>query len=76
MRLQKIKLRTGTLESFLMLSSEFLEDLLHFRPSKAIERLLALKEKRLRLAETELEAPGREISYLIMLNEKLTGKKS
>ena len=65
MRVHKMKTNAGRLETCLTISTEFLEELIHFRPSKAVKALFSLKHRKIALLEAELTVPGREVAYLI-----------
>lgn len=72
MELHKMKTNTGTLETYLTIGAEFLEELLHLKPSKAVKALFSLKHKRVELIEGELTSPGREVAYVIKAKEQFS----
>jgi hypothetical protein len=65
MRLHKMKANTGTLEVMVKTPLEVLENLLTLKFSKFVDPLFAIKKRQIDLMEAELNAPGREIAYLI-----------
>lgn len=65
MRLHKMKANTETLEVMVKAPLEILEDLIKLKFSKIPEPLFALKKRQINLLEAELNAPGREMAYII-----------
>jgi hypothetical protein len=65
MRLHKMKANMGTLEVLVKTPLEVLENLLTLKFSKVVDPLFAIKKRQISLMEAELNAPGREIAYLI-----------
>jgi len=65
MRLHKLKADTGTLEVVVKAPLEILENLVNLKFSKIVDPLFAIKKRRISLMEAELNAPGREIAYLV-----------
>jgi hypothetical protein len=68
-KLHKMKANTETLETIIKAPLEIIEDLIKFKFSKIPEPFFALKKRQISLMETELNAPGREIAYLIKTQE-------
>jgi hypothetical protein len=69
MRLQKLKADTETLQTVVKLPFELLEDLIKLRLSKVVEPFFALRKREIQLMEAELNAPGREIAYILKARE-------
>ena len=65
LRLHKIKTKTATLEVMIKTPLEILENLVTLRFSKLVDPLFAIKKRQVALMEAELNAPGREIAYLV-----------
>lgn len=76
MKAQKMKFRTGVLETVLVTTTEVLESLVTFRWSKAIERLFNLRRREIQLYESERQAPGREVAYIAKAHDLLDGSDS
>ncbi len=72
MALHKMKTNTGTVTTYLKMGVEFLEELRHLRPSKAVEALFSIKHSRIALMEGELNSPGSEVAYVIKAREEFT----
>ena len=73
MDIQHKKFRRGALEVFSITSAELLEDILHLRPSKVVERLFAVSKQEVGLLEAELSAPGRELAYIAATRDRFKG---
>ena len=65
MKLHKMKANTETLEVIVKTPFEVIENLLGLKFSKLAEPLFFIKKRQINLMEAELNAPGREISYII-----------
>jgi len=65
MKLHKMKENTETVEVITKAPLEFLE----LKFSKIIEPLFAIKKRKINLLEAEMNAPGREISYIVKTQE-------
>lgn len=70
MKLHKMKANTETLEVILKIPFEILENLLKIKFSKIPEPFFAIKKRQISLMEAEINAPGREIAYILKTNEK------
>lgn len=64
LELHHIKANKGTLETIIVSSAEFLEDLANRKFSKIAMGLFTAKQRRIELLEGELTAPGREVAYI------------
>jgi len=69
MKLHKMKANTETLETIVKAPLEILEDIVKLKFSKIPEPFFAIRKRQIMLMEAEINAPGKEISYLIKANE-------
>jgi hypothetical protein len=69
MKYHRIKANTETLEVLVKAPLEIIEDLVKLKLSKIPEPLFALKKKQLMLMEAEINAPGKEMAYIIKSRE-------
>lgn len=69
MKVHKLKTNTETLEVIVKVLPETIENLIKLRFSKLPEPFFALKKRQINLLEAELNAPGREMSYIIKTRE-------
>jgi len=69
MKLHKLKANTETLEVMVKMLPETIENLIKLKFSKLPEPFFALKKRQINLMEAELNAPGREMSYIIKTQE-------
>lgn len=74
MNSHKMKSNTEPIEAIVKVSLEFIENLVKFNFSKLADPLFAIRKRRLSLMEAEMNAPGREIAYIIKTNEKFSGR--
>jgi len=74
MKLHKMKSNTEPIESIVKVSLEFFENLAKFNFSKLADPLFAIRKRRFALMEAEMNAPGREIAYIIKTNEKFSNQ--
>lgn len=65
MKIHKLKANTETLEVMIKTPFETIENLIKLKFSKIPEPLFALKKTQINLMEAELNAPGREMAYII-----------
>ena len=65
MKLHKMKANTETIEVITKAPLEFLS----LKFSKIIDPLFAIKKRKINLLEAEMNAPGREMAYIINANE-------
>ncbi|MDJ0579721.1 hypothetical protein [Crocosphaera sp.] len=70
MKIHNMKTTTGTLETLVVTSAEIIENLAKLNIGKAAKSFFSVQNERVALAEAEMKAPGREISYLIYANNK------
>lgn len=57
-RLKKMKVSYGTLETLLMIPARMVEGLLKLKPTKVVEALFTFRKQCVELCKAELEAPG------------------
>lgn len=69
MKFHKMKANTETLEVLVKVPFEILENLLKLKLSKIPEPFFAIKKRQLMLMEAEINAPGKELSYIIKSRE-------
>ena len=65
MTFHKMKANTETVEVLVKLLPETIENLIKLKFSKLPEPLFVFKKRQINLMEAELNAPGRELSYII-----------
>jgi len=70
MKLHKMKVYPGFIESVVTVTPEILENLAKIKLSKVARALFFFKHKKINLMEAELKAPGRDLAYLIKLKDK------
>jgi hypothetical protein len=69
MKFHKMKANTETLEVLVKVPFEILENLVKLKLSKIPEPFFALKKRQLMLMEAEINAPGKELAYIIKSRE-------
>jgi hypothetical protein len=72
MKLHKMKAGTTTFQTLITLPLTLMEDLIRLRFSKLPEPIFALRKRKLSLLEAELNAPGRELAYVIKAEEEFS----
>ncbi|MET0463898.1 MAG: hypothetical protein ABW007_12125 [Chitinophagaceae bacterium] len=75
MRLHKMKYRRGLLRTLITIPVEFVENFLTLKWKSAVDSLFSVKDREVELMLAELDAPGREISYILDAHEEF-GKGS
>lgn len=73
-RLKKMKVSYGTLETLLMIPARMAEGLLKLKPTQAVEALFTFRKQRVELREAELGAPGRDLAYLLKVRKDFPPK--
>jgi hypothetical protein len=76
MNLHKMKTNLMTLEALVKTPLEVLENLVKIKWSKLPDPLFAIKKRTVSILEAELNAPGRELSYIIKTNETFAKPKN
>ena len=64
MKLHRMKVEYGGLETLITSSAEILESLVRVRWTKAAKALFSIRRRRVQLLEAERKAPGRQLAYL------------
>ncbi len=65
MRLHKMKHQTGVLRTLITVPLDVLEELVPLKFSSALDAALAFRERKLALTEAEMQAPGRNVAYIV-----------
>lgn len=69
LQLHRIKANTGAVQTLVIAAAEFLEDLANKRFSKIAKGFFSAKQREIELLQGELNAPGREVAYIIKARE-------
>lgn len=69
MKFHKIKANTETLEVIVNSSADVIRNLLTLKFSKVLNPLFVIKKRQLSLLEAEINAPGKEMAYIIKSRE-------
>ncbi len=69
MKIHKMKANTEALEIIIKTPLETIENLLKLNFSKISDPLFAIKKRQINLMEAELNAPGREMAYIIKASD-------
>jgi hypothetical protein len=69
MKLHKLKADTDVLQTFVKAPLTIIENLLKLTPSNIVDPLFAFRKRQLSLMEAEINAPGKEIAYILRTNE-------
>jgi hypothetical protein len=72
MRLHRLKIRRGVIEIVITTTAKIAEDLVKIRWGDLSRSLFSLSHRKLELMEAELNAPGRELAYLIHARKALS----
>jgi hypothetical protein len=72
--LHRIKSNTNAIEVFVKTPLELLENLLTLKFSKLADPLFAIKKRKISLLEAELQAPGREVAYILKTKDHFYDK--
>lgn len=65
MKIHSIKARRGTLQTIIVAGAGMVENLAKFKLKDLAESLFRVGEGKIKLAEAELAAPGREVAYIV-----------
>lgn len=65
LKLHRLKVNMGALETVLTVGGEFLENLLKVNWGKAARLLFTLKHRKIELMEAEMNSPGAEVAYIL-----------
>lgn len=69
MRLHKLKADTEALQTLVKAPLSLLENLLRIKPTEIINPLFTFRKRQISLMDAEINAPGKEISYIFKANE-------
>ncbi len=75
MKLHKMKTNTETIEVMVKAPLELIENLIKLKLSKIPEPLFVLKKRQINLMEAELNAPGREMAYIIKTRDNFQSQE-
>lgn len=67
--LHKIKLNYGSLETLMMIPAEMIEGVLRLKPTKIVKAIFKFKRQKVQLLEKEINAPGRDLAYVLKSKE-------
>jgi hypothetical protein len=70
MKLHKMKVNLMTLEASVKAPLELIENLVKINWSKLLDPLFTVKKRKIAILEAEINAPGRELSYIIKTRGK------
>jgi hypothetical protein len=76
LRLHKIKTHRGTLQTVVIATAEFFEDLANKKFSKIAQGIFTVTQQRVELLEGELMAPGSEVAYIMKANETFNRERT
>jgi hypothetical protein len=65
MRLHKMKMNTGVIESVVVGGGELVENLLKLKLGKLAQSVFSIKQRKIALLEGELKSPGSEVAYIL-----------
>jgi hypothetical protein len=65
MELHKMKINAGKLETIIVSSAEFLEDLMKVKWGNIAKGLFSFRQKKIAMLEGELTSPGSEVAYIV-----------
>lgn len=69
LHLHKMKTNSGSVETIVVASAEFIEDLAKLKLGKIAKGIFSLKHRKLALMEGELSSPGSEVAYIVKARE-------
>jgi hypothetical protein len=69
MRLHRMKIDTGILETIVTASGEALENIARFKFGALAKSAFSLRHRRIQLLDAERQAPGRELAYIVRARE-------
>jgi hypothetical protein len=76
MRIHQMKMRPGGIQALLALPTTVLENVLRLEITKLPEALFWTKHRKIALLEAERAAPGRELAYVFMSQQKFGGRRN
>jgi hypothetical protein len=75
LRVHKVKYKAGVLESLVVPTMDFFEDLAKLKPGKATKGLFELHKNQFYALEAEMKLPGREVAYIQRANDFFRKRK-
>lgn len=69
MKAHNVESNIGTFENIVITSAEMLEDIMKFKWGDAAKLIFSFSERKVKLLQAELDAPGRELAYIIKARE-------
>jgi hypothetical protein len=72
MNLARMKTNWGMCRTIVCAAAELAEDLVKFKWGKAAQLLFTLKDRKIALAEAELQSKGREVAYIVASREQFS----
>ena len=72
MKLHRMKANAGTLQTLVVSTAEFMEDLVKIKWGKLARNMFTIKERKLALLEGELTSPGSEVAYIVKARESFS----
>jgi hypothetical protein len=72
MRIHKMKHGTGVAQTILTVGVEALENLAKFKWTAAVKAFFSVRERKAELLAAEHAAPGREVAYIIKVQDRFT----
>jgi hypothetical protein len=73
MRLHRLKIRRGVLQTIMMISAEIIDGITQKRMTKAVDAVFSVRNQDIQMLEAERSAPNRELAYLYSANERFPG---
>lgn len=64
MKIHKMKIKRGTLQSLIVTPAELLEDLIKLKWGQVGQKLFSLRQHKIALLEAEASSPGREVAFV------------
>lgn len=71
LKLHNLKYSASKFETICITTAQFLEDMIKFKLSDGIKLLFDINKKEIEIIEAERKIPGRELSYIYKVQEKL-----
>jgi hypothetical protein len=70
MRLHRLKVRRGVLQTILTISAEIIDGITQKRLTRAVDAVFAIRNHDVQMLEAERSAPNRELAYLFSAHER------
>jgi hypothetical protein len=75
MRLHKLKTNNGMLETLVVASAQFLEDLVKLKWGNIAKGLFSIKHRQVALLGGELTSPGKEVAYIVKARQEFISSR-